>query len=320
MDRGASKLGLQTAILPMADGGEGIVEVFGGVNRESEVTGPLGKKVNAGWRIEEGRAVIELASASGLTLVDGAAHNDPMKASSVGTGELIAAAIEAGATHIIVGAGGSSCTDGGLGAVDALRSYAPLDGTRGVEVLVASDVQTPFLDAAKIFGAQKGATPVQITELTHVLEALAKQYQKEFGVDVTAISGSGAAGGFAGGMAALGATIVNGFNLVAQEMNLDDFLSKCDFLLTGEGSFDQSSFEGKVVGSLLARSKKMGIPCAVIAGRVADNAKGDFESMSLVDMFGPSRAMNDAARSVENATYTLLKRYLSNESTIDRGE
>ncbi len=326
MARGVEEHGLQTIQLPLADGGEGLVDVFGGSNRESLVSGPLGGKVRAVWRLDQSRAVIEMASASGLTLVGGATKNDPMRASSVGTGELILAAIEAGATQIIVGAGGSASTDGGLSALELLRHYAPLNGHKGhkghkdVEVLVASDVQTLFLDAAKIFGAQKGATPNQIKDLTALLETLREKYRREFGIDVSTIAGSGAAGGFAGGMAALGAKIVNGFNLVADELHLDKFLEECDIVLTGEGSFDQSSFEGKVVGSLLARAAALGKPCAVIAGRVAENVIGDFDTLSLVEKYGATQAMTEARKLVENASYELMKNFLTRKSARDEGE
>lgn len=319
MAQGADAHGIKSVQVPLADGGEGLVDVFGGKNRVSNVTGPLGEKVDAGWRLEEGRAIIEMASASGLTLIGGALKNDPMSASSIGTGQLIAFAIEAGATHIIVGAGGSACTDGGVGAVEILRPYAPLDGSRGVLLHVACDVQTLFLQAAEMFGSQKGATPIQIQELTKSLSAVAKKYKDEFMVDVTLLPGSGAAGGFAGGMAALGASIVNGFDLVAEELDFDSHLRKCDFVLTGEGSLDQSSFEGKVVGSVLARAKEFAIPCGVIAGRIAGNVKGDFDSVSLVDQYGSTKAMNEAAKLVESSTYDLLQDFLLRQSII-KGE
>ena len=320
MGRAATALGIQTIQVPLADGGEGTVSVLGGANRNSEVSGPLGEKVIARWRLADGTAIIEMASASGLTLVGGASKNDPLKATSRGTGELIAEAIKAGASRIIVGAGGSACTDGGLGAVEILKHYAPFDGTRGYELIIACDVQTPFLEAAEVFGPQKGASPHQVVELTSTLKLLAKQYREEFGVNVNSIRGSGAAGGFAGGMAALGASIVDGFELIAREINFEASLQKCDFVLTGEGSLDQSSFEGKVVGSVLARAMEIGVPCGVIAGRIAENVKGDFFSASLVSMYGATQAMNETAQSVESATGEILKQFLSMHPVSNRGE
>ncbi|MCX6430377.1 MAG: glycerate kinase [Actinobacteria bacterium] len=320
MGRAAASLGIQTLKVPLADGGEGIVSVLGGPNRTSEVSGPLEEKVIAPWRLENGTAVIELASASGLTLVGGASKNNPLKATSRGTGELIAEAITAGASRIIVGAGGSACTDGGLGAVEVLTNYAPLDGSRGYQLTIACDVQTPFLEAAEVFGPQKGATPHQVVELTGTLQLLVQQYKEEFGVHVNSIRGSGAAGGFAGGMAALGALTVDGFELIAREIDFETSLRKCDFVLTGEGSLDQTSFEGKVVGSVLTLAMDIGIPCGVVAGRIAENVKGDFFSASLVSMYGATQAMNATAKSVESATGEILKQFLSQLSDTNRGE
>src|SRR5690606_14170883 len=150
-----------------------------------------------------------------------AAGNDPLAATSAGTGELIDAALRAGAKRIVVGLGGSATTDGGLGALQAIPAAARL---RGVELLVACDVSTPFTRAAEVFGRRKGATPAQVNLLTGRLEQLAASYRAEYGVDVEAIPGSGAAGGLAGGLAALGGKLVGGFELVADELGLHDAL------------------------------------------------------------------------------------------------
>src|SRR5205823_3062176 len=147
--------------LPLADGGEGTLDALGGANRLSRVTGPLGEPVEAEWRLGHGDAVIEMARASGLTLAGGRERNDPLAATARGTGELIAAAIAAGAERILVAVGGSATTDGGLGAVEAL-GWEPFR----TEVEVACDVRTPFLEAARVFGPQKGADPAQVEELT----------------------------------------------------------------------------------------------------------------------------------------------------------
>ena len=152
----------------MADGGEGTLDALGGPNRESVVSGPLGDATSAAWRLSEGVAVIEMARASGLALVGGARGNDPMAASTAGTGELIAEAIESGADRVLIGVGGSATTDGGLGAIRALPSTARL---RGVSMHVMCDVRTRFLDAARVFGPQKGASAAQIEMLTRRLDA-----------------------------------------------------------------------------------------------------------------------------------------------------
>ena len=240
---GARRAGWECRELPLADGGEGTLEVLGGANRSSTVTGPLGTPVEAGWRLEGGDAVVEMARASGLALVE---HNDPVRATTLGTGQLIAAALAAGAERIVVAVGGSATTDGGLGAVEAL-GWKPFR----VQVEVACDVRTPFLEAARVFGPQKGADPGQVEALSKRLADLAARYRDELGVDVTALPGAGAAGGLAGGLAALGAQLRPGFQLVAERAGLVEALGDVDLVLTGEGRLDATSFAGKVVGGVL---------------------------------------------------------------------
>ena len=181
--------------LPLADGGEGTLAALGGANRRTVVTNPLGDAVSAGWRLAGETAVIEMAEASGLQLVGGAAGNDALAASTYGTGELIEAAIERGARRIIVCVGGSATTDGGFGA---LRALLPGHLLRGIELVVACDVRTRFCDAAAVFGPQKGATPAEVKLLRRRLERLVDMYAAEYGVDVAEIPGAGAAGGLAG--------------------------------------------------------------------------------------------------------------------------
>ena len=147
ISRAAETTGHTCDPCPVSDGGEGWLEAFGGPNRHTVVTGPLGDPVNAPWRITGVTAVIEMAQASGLLLAGGAEGNDPMGASTTGTGELIDAALDAGAKRIIVGLGGSATTDGGFGAIRAIRAKQRL---RGVELLVACDVRTYFTDAAPV--------------------------------------------------------------------------------------------------------------------------------------------------------------------------
>ena len=196
--------GHEVVIQPLADGGEGTLDAFGGPNRRTTVTGPLGDPVDAAWRLSGGRAVIEMARASGLSLVGGADGNDPLEATTAGTGELIAKAVEAGAREIIVGLGGSATTDGGPGALRALPAPSRL---RGVDLVVACDVETRFADAAQVFGPQKGATAAQIRLLNARLERLVDVYRSEHGADVADVVGGGAAGGLAGGLVAAGARL-----------------------------------------------------------------------------------------------------------------
>lgn len=289
--------------VPMADGGEGTLDALGGANRTSVVAGPLGDPVPAGWRLDRGLAVIEMARASGLDLLGGAEANDPIAATSAGTGELIAAAIESGARRVIVGVGGSATTDGGLGAI---RALTPRQRLRGVELIVACDVRTRFVDAAEVFAPQKGATPKQVQLLRRRLERLAQVYRDDYGVDVTDLPGSGAAGGLAGGLAAVGAKLVGGFDLVADETHVADALEGADLVITGEGFVDAQSFDGKVVGGMLELARAAGVPTFVVCGQAFDGVEATTRLCSLVERFGPERAFNDTLGAIKEAvTYFL---------------
>lgn len=290
----------------LADGGEGLLDVLGGPNRTTTVVGPLGSPVVAPWQLRQGRAVIEMARSSGLVLAGGAEGNDPMNATTAGTGELVDAAVTAGATRIIVGLGGSATTDGGLGALQALRSPARL---RGVEMLIACDVTTHFTDAAKVFGPQKGATPAQVKMLTARLQGLAQRYRDEFGVNVDAIPGSGAAGGLGGLLAALGGTLVPGFELVADELDLYDAIAGADLVITGEGHLDAQSFEGKVVGGVQTWCQQAGVPVAAIVGVVDDDVRERIPTWSIAERFGEERALREPLWCVERIAADVLAHF-----------
>ena len=296
--RGAANAGWECDARPMADGGEGTLDALGGANRRTTVMDPLGDAVDAEWRLARRTAVIEMARASGLALVGGAEGNDPIAASTHGTGELIAAALEAGASRVIVGVGGSATTDGGLGA---LRAIFPPARLRGVEMLVACDVRTKFVDAAEVFGPQKGATPAQVELLRRRLERLAQIYIEDYGVDVREIESSGAAGGLAGGLAAIGASLVSGFDLVASETELLDAIEEADLVITGEGFVDAQSFEGKVVGGVAELAASVGVPVLVVAGEVFDGCEAKVPAVSLVARFGRERAIDDTLACIEEA-------------------
>ena len=282
--------------VPLADGGEGTLDVLGGPNRTALVTGPLGDEVRAGWQLNGRRAVIEMALASGLELVGGADGNDAVAATTYGTGELIAAALDAGARRIVVGVGGSATTDGGLGA---LRALYPLQRLRGVTLEVACDVRTTFCDAADVFAAQKGASAAQAALLRRRLERLAQVYLDEHGVDVRTLEGSGAAGGLAGALAAVGGSLVDGFDLVADEVDFDGALEGADLVVTGEGFLDAQSFEGKVVGGVAERAAAAGVPVLVVAGEVYDGAESRVDAISWVERFGEEQARRDPSACVE---------------------
>ncbi|MHB8219931.1 MAG: glycerate kinase, partial [Acidimicrobiales bacterium] len=186
---------------PMADGGEGTLEVLGGERRRTTVTGPLGRPVAAWWSMlatppggDGPTAVIEMAQAAGRELLSDPSGDDPVRATTAGVGELVLAAVDAGARRVVVAVGGSATTDGGWGAVQAIGSRRRL---AGADLVVACDVRTPFTDAAEVFGPQKGATPDQVGVLRRRLVELARRYRQELGVDVEHIPGAGAAGGLA---------------------------------------------------------------------------------------------------------------------------
>ncbi len=294
--RAAAAAGWDCDEVPLADGGEGTLAVLGGPNRTSLVTGPLGDPVEAEWRLRRGTAVIESARASGLDLVGGAEGNDAVSASTYGTGELIGAAVDLGARRVIVALGGSATTDGGLGA---LRALHPTQRLRGIDLVVASDVRTRFTDAAEVFGPQKGATPAQVELLRRRLERLAQIYVEDHGVDVTEIEGAGAAGGLAGGLAAVGADVVSGFDLVADELRLDERLEDADLVVTGEGFLDEQSFDGKVVGGVVDLAAALEVPVLVVAGQVFDGLEDRVDSEALVDRVGDDAARTDTVASVE---------------------
>jgi glycerate kinase len=298
---GAARAGWSSVELPLADGGEGTLDVLGGSNRRARVSGPLGEPVEAAWRLEgDGTALIEAARGCGLSLTGGPERNDPLRATSRGVGELVAAALVEGAERVVVTAGGVACTDGGLGAVEVLQPLLPLPAS----LEVACDVDARFLEAAEVFAPQKGATPEQVRILRERLEELAERYRKELGVDVLELPHSGAAGGLAGGLAAVGARLCPGFDLVADRLGLDDRLAEADLVVTGEGRLDAPSLSGKVVGRVIAGAAATGVETLVIAGDVA--AESPIAAVSLVERYGPERAFAHPAECLTEVVATTL--------------
>ncbi len=302
------ELGADCDEAPLSDGGEGLLDVFGGGNRTSVVSGPLGMPVEAAWRIDRRTAVIEMARASGLALAGGAAGNDPLAATTRGTGELIAKAIEQGARNVLVGLGGSATTDGGLGAIEALGSPARLGP---VDLQVACDVRTRFVDAATVFAPQKGATPAQVRLLRARLERLAERYVADYDVDVRDVDGTGAAGGLAGGLLAVGAQLLPGFDLVAEHVDLDERLAAADIVITGEGHLDAQSLDGKVVGGVCDLAAAAAVPVVVIVGDFDQDARETLDrtgvvAVSLVERFGDQRAFTEPRWCIEQATRQAL--------------
>ena len=293
--RAATALGWSADAAPVSDGGEGFAAVLGGRPQLHRVHGPLGALVDAHWcLLDDGvTASVEMALASGLDLAGGPDHNDPVRASTSGTGELIAAAITAGIRQVLIGMGGSATTDGGWGALEALEPHGRL---AGIDLQVACDVTTRFVDAAVVFSPQKGASPSEVELLTRRLERLAQVYEERFGIDVRPLEGSGAAGGLAGGLAALGATLASGFDLVADRIDLAERIEGADLVIAGEGLLDEESFHGKAVGGVVTLAAEAGVPVVILAG----DAVGDWAARdravpyrTLVDAFGEERAWAD---------------------------
>ena len=292
---------------PLADGGEGTLEALGGRPRRARVRGPLGEPVDAEWRMRDDGAVVEMARASGLTLAGGPEGNDPVQATTYGTGELIATALDEGARRITVAVGGSATTDGGLGCVTALGPRR----LRGVDVTVACDVDIHFVEAAEAFAPQKGATQAQVALLRRRLERLAQVYERDYGVDVRTIPGSGAAGGLAGGLAALGASLVPGFDVVADALSLAERMEGVDLVVTGEGFLDAQSFAGKAVGGVVELAREADVPVLIVAGDIyADelgaHALDDLVAVSLVQRFGAERARNEVTACVTDVVTEAL--------------
>lgn len=275
----------------------------GGIRRSTVVRGPLGEPVEAEWLAWGTTAIIEMARASGLVLAGGPEANDPVRANTTGTGELIAAAVSGGARKVIVGVGGSASTDGGQGCLSALEPHGRLSG---VELVVACDVTTLFVDAAGEFAPQKGASPVQVELLRRRLQRLAQVYEDATGVDVRSLPGSGAAGGLAGGLATLGARLVPGFELVADLVALSDRIEGADLVVTGEGFLDEWSFRGKTVGGVVGLARDEGVDVLVVAGEVFGPQPVD--ALSLVERFGRSRSMSEAAVCVGEVVAEELRR------------
>ena len=259
--------GTEATLLPAADGGEGTLDALlaalGGERRTAPAHGPLGRPIEAQYGVLEGgeTAVVEVAAASGLSLV-AEGERDAEAASTAGTGELIAAAASEGAKRVLVAAGGSATTDGGAGAIEAIEKAGGLGRTK-LEVLC--DVSVPFERAAEVFAPQKGADPEAVARLTELLVARAGALRR----DPRGRPMTGAAGGLSGGLwAAFGARLVPGAAYVLGLLGFDRRLEEADAAVTGEGRLDSQSLEGKLVGEVARRCRAASVPLHAIAGRV----------------------------------------------------
>jgi glycerate kinase len=269
--RGLEGAGVPVDLCPVADGGEGTLDALlgplGGELRGATVGDPLGRPVVARYGLAPGRgrrgpmtAIVEMAAASGLGLVD-AGERDAIAASTAGTGELILAAVAAGAGEVLIAVGGSATTDGGAGAIRAIESGGGLARAR---LTVLCDVRTPFEDAARLFGPQKGAGPDEVRRLTRRLHALARKLPR----DPRGVPMTGAAGGLAGGLwAAFGAELVAGGSFVLDAVGFDGRMRAARAVVTGEGRLDRQSLAGKLVSEVATRCRQTGVPCYAVVGR-----------------------------------------------------
>jgi glycerate 2-kinase len=241
-----------------------LLDALGGERRKAEAHDPMGRPIEASYAlVRDGtEAVVDVAAASGLGLVN-ADERDPERASSAGTGELIAAAVAAGARRILVAAGGSATTDGGRGAIDAIEAAG---GLRDARLEVLCDTSVPFERAAEVFAPQKGASPEQVERLTARLVAEAGALPR----DPRGRAMTGAAGGISGGLwAALGAHLVLGATFVLGVVGFDRRLEQAGAVITGEGRLDAQSRAGKLTGEIARRCRAAGVPCHAIAGEIA---------------------------------------------------
>ena len=290
----ATDRGRDFRAVPMSDGGEGLLEAFGGANRHTAVTGPRGRPVTAAWRLDGRHAVIESAQACGLAVAGGAACNDPETATTAGVGDLLVAAARAGATEVVVGLGGSATTDGGAGALAAVTRAGADAAVRALAITVCCDVDTPFTRAAEVFGPQKGADAAAVARLADRLRRQHARIEHEHGLRLDDLPGTGAAGGLAGGLAVLGGRLVPGSVLVADRVGLDDALQGAGLVVAGEGRLDATSLRGKVVGEVAARCRARGLPLLVVVGDRVDGLEVPGGTVvSLTERVGRDRALAD---------------------------
>jgi glycerate 2-kinase len=271
---GLRDAGREADELPVADGGEGtmdvLVNVLGGELHTITASGPLGRPVEARFAVlPDGAAVVEMAQASGLALVD-EDERDAWAASTRGTGELIVAAAEAGAERVIVTVGGSATTDGGAGALEVLDEA----GVQ-IDIEVLTDVRTPFEQAARVFGPQKGADPSLVKRLEKRLHRLADGFRR----DPRGEPMTGAAGGLSGGLwAQHDARLVAGAAYVLDAIGFDERMRAAAFVVTGEGQLDEQTLSGKIVAEVATRCRQGGVACHAVVGR---NALDPFQERVL---------------------------------------
>ena len=266
----------------VSDGGEGFLEAFhaaiGGEMTEVVVRDPLMRPVTAKYLLQGETAVIEIAQASGLTLLTNEERN-PMVATSYGTGQLVADAVKSGASHVIVGLGGSATSDAGIGMLHALidafargGQWDDIQELKRVRFTIASDVKNPLYGehgAAHVFAPQKGATPEMVARLDERARKFAEVSATHFGYDRSQMPGAGAAGGLGYAfLEYLGAACESGIQLLLNTINFREMVKDADLIITGEGAADRQTLMGKLPMGILGQAS--GVPVALIAGRIDD--------------------------------------------------
>jgi glycerate kinase len=321
----------EVELVPLSDGGPGFVDVLATALPDAErrpvtVEDALARPVEAEFLLDGTTAYVESAQACGLHLLQ-SQERDPKRATTYGVGQLLRAALDAGATRIVVGLGGSATNDGGAGMLAALglqrldaegerlppgpaalRRLERLSGTLDprlaeVELVAASDVESPLLGlygASSVFGPQKGASREDVALLDGALTRWADVLEASLDVVVRDRPGAGAAGGLGAALFVAGASMQPGIALVQDAVGLDDRVSRADLVVTGEGSFDSQSLVGKVVSGVARTAGQHAVPCVVLAGDVQLGrreaaAAGVEQAWSLVELVGRERAMSDAA-------------------------
>ena len=333
----------ETDLLPMADGGPGttdaLVAALGGEKRRARVHDPLMREIEAVWALlPDGRTVIECAAASGLLRLR-SEELDARRASSHGTGELIAAALDAGARDLIVGLGGSATNDGGAGMAQALgfrlldaqgrelppggaalRDLARIDGSgahpglRDVRCLGATDVTNPLCGprgAVAVYGPQKGADAAAIEEIDGALAHFADVIKSDLGVDVRDVPGAGAAGGLGAGLIAfLNGELRSGAPVVGEAAGIEARIAAADVVVTGEGRLDAQTAYGKTPQYVAGLARAVGVPAICIAGMLGDGYESSAGLFAAVEALSDGRAPlpspDEAAQQLASAAGRVL--------------
>jgi len=340
--RGVLAAGGEPEIVPVADGGDGTLDVLvggvGGTIMGVIARGPFGLPVRAHLgRLVDGTGVVEMAQASGVALVDDA-ERDPMRASSYGTGELIKGALARRPSRVLVALGGSATVDGGAGLAralgvrfldsggdalpdggGALERLARIDASRidprmnETPLIACADVANPLLGsdgAARVFGPQKGATPERVAALERGLERLAECLVADLGADVADRPGAGAAGGAGALLAALGAELRSGAEVVLDALGFSSRIEGADLVVTGEGKLDRQSLMGKAPVAVARACEAGFVACAAIVGEAEIGASeaGFVAVRSLVEHFGDgATALSRAAEGLESVAAALVR-------------